>query len=326
MNDCFHRLSLREQREKRVLLSQEENYNILSIAFDQCKDLHGLSSVELWSEIMSLRDSLSKSVRRDLEIQNYPDELCERYLAFVDSDGTIHQRSKEDAYNTAFFVAHGLVMCLVACGAYGKNPHTELILSLLDFTINHPLHDEFAHRTQRSAEDSEEKKGYHYTQMDYLSPAIDVDPSAHPMTDADRVASLRAMSENERRRLAFSMATNQIQQPPTSPGDTQIKHIQDWGIIQRCAFVLHLLPKENDNDGFIKLLESLQIKYIVKKPTSSHLSKYTDIADISRDDGKVQWKKHLGANEKKFFTFDAVMKTFLRYYRENQSDQDRLLS
>lgn len=327
MNDFYQRLSVAEQRKKRLTFQNDENYNILSAAFDSCKQYHGLSSPELWDEIMSLRESLMLSVRRDLEVTNYPEELCERYRFMKDCDGSIHERTQEEASNTAFFVAHGLIMCLVAKGDVDKNPHKDLIFSLMAFTKHHPLHDDFVHRIQYNAEDTEEKKGYHYIARDYLSTSAAPDLAAAPLTDIQKADELQKKTPLERRFLAFAIAVNRIQEKSGKSPDIHLEHQQEWGIILRCAYALHLIKKENDNTSFINLLQSLDIIYKVNAPESTHLSKYTGIVEIKRTpENKIQWQQKKGADEVKFRRSFEVWKQFLEYFNSEIAEHNRLLS
>jgi len=167
----YQRLSIEEIKERRPKYHKIPAFKVTYRAISwMSSTYHDIDPVEAWDEAVETMKTIADEEHKKFAIESICYELPDKYLEFLDLEGHINKRSKEESEHTALMVLFNVLFMLVMRHKELDNhPYKNYCEWIVPVLLQNPLYEQLCQMTRTNEENLEEDVGHELEPADFLN-------------------------------------------------------------------------------------------------------------------------------------------------------------
>ena len=168
----YQRLSIEIIKERRPKYHKIQAFKVTYRAISwMSSTYHDIDPVEAWDEAVETMKTIADEEHKKFAIESICYELPNKYLEFLDLEGHINKRSKEEAERTALMVLFNVLFMLVMRHKELDNhPYKKYCEWIVPVLLQYHLYEHLCQMTRTNEENLEEEVGHELEPADFLNP------------------------------------------------------------------------------------------------------------------------------------------------------------
>ena len=193
----YQRLSIKEIKERRPKYHKIPAFKVTYRAISWMSiTYHDIDPVEAWDEAVETMKIIADEEHKQFAIESICYELPDKYLEFLDLEGHINKRSKEESERTALMVLFNVLFMLVMRHKeLESHPYKNYCEWIVPVLLQNPLYEQMCKMTRTNEENLEEAVGHELEPQDFLN----AEGMPMPITERDET------QENKERAIQIIM-------------------------------------------------------------------------------------------------------------------------
>ena len=167
----YQRLSIEKIKERRPLYHKIPAFKVTYRAISwMSSTYHDIDPVEAWDEAVETMKTIADEEHKKFAIESICYELPDKYLEFLDLEGHINKRSKEESERTALMVLFNVLFMLVMRQKeQDGHPYLEYCKWIVPVLLQNPLYEQLCQMTRTNEVNLEEEVGHELEPADFLN-------------------------------------------------------------------------------------------------------------------------------------------------------------
>ena len=168
----YQRLSIEEIKGRRPKYHKIPAFKVTYRAISwMSSTYHDIDPVEAWDEAVETMKTIAEEEHKKFAIESICYELPDKYLEFLDLEGHINKRSKEESERTALMVLFNvLFMLIMRQKEQDGHPYLEYCKWIVPVLLQNPLYEQLCQMTRTNEVNLEEEVGHELEPADFLNP------------------------------------------------------------------------------------------------------------------------------------------------------------
>ena len=166
----YQRLSIEEIKGRRPKYHKIPAFKVTYRAISwMSSTYHDIDPVEAWDEAVETMKTIAEEEHKKFAIESICYELPDKYLEFLDLEGHINKRSKEESERTALMVLFNvLFMLIMRQKEQDGHPYLEYCKWIVPVLLQNPLYEQLCQMTRTNEVNLEEEVGHELEPADFL--------------------------------------------------------------------------------------------------------------------------------------------------------------
>lgn len=188
----YQRLSIEEIKGRRPKYHKIPAFKVTYRAISwMSSTYHDIDPVEAWDEAVETMKTIAEEEHKKFAIESICYELPDKYLEFLDLEGHINKRSKDESERTALMVLFNvLFMLIMRQKEQDGHPYLEYCKWIVPVLLQNPLYEQLCQMTRTNEVNLEEEVGHELEPQDFLNaegmpmPIIEMDETKENLNRA----------------------------------------------------------------------------------------------------------------------------------------------